>query len=591
MDFTGWDEIRQHLSCTPLFAKLLWNRGFHSAEAVDSLLKPQLSALPSPFTLIDMEKAVERVIEAIANEEPIAVYGDYDVDGTCGASILFEFFREIQVPVVVYQPNRFKEGYGLHTAATRALIQDQGIRVLISVDCGITAVEPAKICRENGADLIVLDHHLPGPILPDALAIVDPQRNEDSSQLKNLCGAGIAFFFAMALRARLRDSGYFEDLGGEPPPLLKYLDLVAAATVADLADIRGANRILVSHGLRVLNRSPRVGIKSILETAGVKQVRSFHLGFVVGPRINAAGRLQSADAAFKLLTCQDQTAALDLARKLEDVNSARKETQNLVWEQAREQARVQIDDPMWAELSLKIPAAQFGPWPRALVLASEHWHEGVVGIVASKIVEEWGRPVFILSQKEGEPVWKGSARSISSIDIFQTLQTPSISQHLLNFGGHAHAGGASLRMDELQNFKIALNEHLALTTTAEQYKRIERFDLELDALEATPRMWAQLLLELENLEPFGMKFPEPVFRLKNARVEGLRVLKEKHQKFQTSGIDALWFNSVREGMPALEESSTVALWVSPQWNEWQGSKKLQFKINFADRGATQGAIQ
>ena len=526
-----------------------------------------------------MERACDRVVDALANEELIAIYGDYDVDGTCGAAILSEFLEELGAPVVTYQPNRFKEGYGVNVPAVRGLVE-QGARVLISVDCGITAVEPARVCAEGGCDYIVLDHHLPGPQIPQALAVVDPQRGEDQSGLQNLCGAGLAFFFIMGLRAKLREAGFFEER--PEPNLMKFLDLVAVATIADMADIRGVNRILVTHGLRVLNRAPRPGFKAILEATGVKEVRSQHLGFVIGPRINAAGRLEHAGAALKLLRCQNIEEARALAQELEVINTARRQTQDTVVEEARKLAAAQVADPLWAEMATHRPNAAFGPWPRALVLAAEHWHEGVVGIVASKIMDEYKRPVFVLTRKEQS--WKGSTRSLAQVDIFTVMSEPTIAKFLTNFGGHAYAGGASLKFEDLEAFRGALNEHLALTTTAEHYHVDRRTDLELTEADLSPRVLGQFVAEIETLEPFGIGFPEPAVKIQSVMARSPRVLKERHLKFNLSGVDALWFGAKETAVGIeLMAGNAVNLWVSPQWNEWQGSRRLQLRVSHGER--------
>jgi single-stranded-DNA-specific exonuclease len=567
-----------------MIARVLWNRGLNSAQLLDRFLRPDLSQLPDPCSIIDMGRAADRAAEAVLNGEKIAVYGDYDVDGTCGSSLLVDFFGSLGVEVIGYQPNRFTEGYGVHVAAVEKLIDEGGARVVITVDCGITAVEPARVARERGADMIILDHHKLGAELPGALAVVNPQRPEDESGLQNLCGAGLAFFFAVALRARLREAGYFAE-GRQEPNVARLLDLVAIATVADVVDIRGVNRILVAHGLKLMARGPRLGIRALLEAAGVARPTSMTCGFVLGPRINAAGRLKSARAAFDLLTSADAATAKQYAQELEELNRARRATQDTVLAAAREQALAQLADPLWERLSGEIPAAGMGPWPRALVLAApegaEGWHEGVVGIVASKIVEEFGRPAFILAQKEGaDGVLKGSVRSVPKIDILAAISADSVAAHLLNFGGHAHAGGVSLERAKLAEFTTALNFHMALTTSEEQFRRERRSDAELDADSIDPR----LVEELERLEPFGHKFPEPVFRLEHVEAADVRVMKEKHLKIRVAGargpLDAVWFNA--PGVGELAAGREFSLWVSPQWNEWNGTRRLQLQVRHGE---------
>lgn len=581
VDFDLVQSLSHEFSFSPLTAQVLVRRGFSTSAEIQSFLNHDLTRLPSPFSIQYMDKAVSRVMEAIERNESIMIYGDYDVDGTCGATILYEFFRQCGVSTRVYQPNRFHEGYGIHNAAVNRLI-DEGAKVLISVDCGVTALEPARICKERGVDLIIIDHHLPGPVLPDSYAMVNPKQEISTdpvqADLKNLCGAGLAFFFCMALRVKLREKGFFTSERPEPN-LKKYLDLVAVATVADLVNLRGINRILVTHGLQILNHSPRPGLAALLEVSQIKRVRSQHLGFFLGPRINAAGRLQSAGDALALLTCQDPVDAKARAEQLHLLNAERRATQDVVWKQAREQALQKISDPRWLELKAKIPGAEFGPWPRALVLAHEDWHEGVVGIVASKILEEFRRPVFIFAKKEGAEVWKGSARSIGTIDIFETMQTPSVREHLLNFGGHAHAGGAALPFSALEKFDIALNEYLALTTSQEQYNFSRPYDLQVSMADYSKTEWERFADEVDRLEPFGMGFPEPTLRAcigeEKNRVSKLSVLKEKHPKFLLGNFETIWFNG---DVTCLGEGCSSQLWIRPQWNEWNGRRRLQLQV-------------
>lgn len=586
-DFTSAAELGSWLQCTEIVAQILWQRGVRNKTQIQQFLKPTLAQLPHPFTIIDMEKAVGRLVDAIANGEPVAVYGDYDVDGTCGAAILTEFLRELDVDVRSYQPNRFKEGYGVNVGAVDQLISN-GAKVLISVDCGITAVEPAALCKEKGTDYIVLDHHLPGALLPDAFALVDPQRAEDNSGLQNLCGAGLAFFFIMGLRTKLREAGLFEDR--KEPNLVKFLDLVAVATIADMADVRGVNRILVSHGLKVMKNSPRPGLKAIFTLAGIKEPRSQHLGFVVGPRINAAGRLETATPALELLLTQSADRAMEIANQLEDINKARREAQDAVFESAREQALEQVKSDFYKNLAKEIPAASFGPWPRALVLAGEDWHEGVVGIVASKIMEEFKRPIFVMTRK-GD-LYKGSVRSLAKVDIFEVMQAPAVSKFLSNYGGHAYAGGASLKSELLDDFKKGLNEYLALTTVAEDYLVPRRHDAELSGTDISMPYLTRVMAELDSLEPFGLGFPEPVFKVSGIGTTQSKILKDKHLKFRLGSIDALWFGAIRstEEAPLILESlaNSAVFWVCPQWNEWQGVRRLQLRVTHGEFSDSKG---
>jgi single-stranded-DNA-specific exonuclease len=348
-------------------------------------------------------------------------------------------------------------------------------------------------------------------------------------------------------------------------------------------------------------KNPRPGIRALLDVANIKAPTSMHCGFMLGPRINAAGRLESAQAALDLLTSDDYETAKRLAVKLDEINLERRKTQDEIVAQARSAALLQIEriqnDPVWNDLKKQNQIAEIGPWPRALVLCSydldenlQPWHEGVVGIVASKIVEEFSRPVFILSVKhsnsesQAAEILKGSIRSIPKIDILAQISQDRVRKHLLNFGGHAHAGGVTLLRSELEAFRLSLNEYMLQSTQVTDYVRENRFDAELELSEIDPR----LLGELKKLEPFGHGFPDPIFKIVAKSAQNVRVLKEKHLKlsFKHSSADVVWFNSVRSENPlfdlsALERGETFDFWVSPQWNDFQGVKRLQLQVKHA----------
>lgn len=573
--FDNASEIQQHLNCHPVTAKLLFSRGYTNQESLKLLFQPELSKLPDPNCITDMAKSVDRVIDAILKNQKIVIYGDYDVDGTCGSAVLSEFFSQINRPVKVYQPNRFKEGYGINLNAIHSLI-DEGSELIISVDCGITAHEPAKLCKSRNVDLIIIDHHKCTPELPEAFSIINPQRADDGSGLKTLCGTSLAFFFIVALRSKLRESGFFKNENIVEPNLKSFLDLVAVATVADVMDVRGINRILLTYGLKVLNENPRIGIKAILEKAKIKKVTAMHCGFILGPRINAAGRLEHAKSALELLTCNDEKIAKQMADDLEEVNLSRRKIQDSVVSEAEAHAEKQIKE--FQNEYYNETAALSGPWPRALVLYSEHWHEGVLGIAASKLVEKFKRPVIVLANKENSDQIKGSIRSFAKIDIISQLQTESVLKTIVNCGGHAHAGGVTLEKNKLNEFILALNNHMSQTTSQNDFIKVVNHDAEISIKEIT----TQLMSEIELLEPFGHQFPEPIFKVSHIVLQDLKVLKEKHLKlkFPYSAIEGMWFNvdDIQPKIEYLQNKKTSHFWVSPQWNEWNGTRKMQISI-------------
>ncbi len=552
-EFQSSHDIQEYLKCHPVTARILWNRQFKKQEDLTIFLNPQLNELPNPFCILDLEKSAQRVMQAIQNQESIAVYGDYDVDGTCGMSLLTCFFKEIGVEVLTYQPDRFKEGYGVHPETVGKLISN-GARCIITVDCGITAIEAAKVAKSQNVDLIIIDHHKFAQETPEAFAIINPHHPQDTSGLKNLCGTGLAFFFVMGLRSLLRENNYFKNI--PEPNLLRYLDLVAVATVADMVDIRGVNRILLSYGLKVLSQNPRIGLKAILKAANILQPTTYHCGFTIGPRLNAAGRVLNAKAAFNLLISQNEEEAVELAKQLEEINTERRKLQDEVVQEALLQAQEQM-----------IQTLQ----PNALVLFNSNWHEGVLGIVASRIVEEFKRPTFVLSKTESG-ILKGSVRSLPKIDILAAISHPRVASFLKNFGGHAHAGGVSLEPENLEGFIQAINKQLALTTSTDQYVKKITCDTEVQAHELN----GVLVEELERLAPFGQGFPEPILKLVDAHCTKITTLKEKHLKMKLNdGLEAIWFNAKKTPD---EVSSTTTFLVKPEWNEWQGRKRLQLRV-------------
>ncbi len=529
---------------SPLTLQICLRRGLDSAEVIQKFLAPRLEQLQDPFTIQDMSLAVDRVIQARDASERVRVFGDYDVDGTTGAALLSWFFRDCQMTYDVRQPDRFKDGYGLNVGAVEAAVAE-GVRLLITVDCGITSFAAIEKARELGLDVIVVDHHQIDPVkgLPPAMAVVNPQRKDCGSELKQLCGCGLAFYLARALRTRGRELAWWP--AGQEPNLKKHLDLVVIATAADMVPLTGDNHVLVKQGLQVLKHSQKPGVKALLDAAGVSQreISPGHLGFVLGPRINASGRLGSADTALRLLTTQDPEEAAMLAMEIEQMNKERANIQNQIWDQVKE----------------KIEAAlQEGRFQHGVVVADERWHEGVVGIVASRVTERYKRPAVVIGIREG--VGKGSVRSFGGKDVLQAIR--SSGQHLIGFGGHAHAAGLSLLPENLEALENAFNDALS---RMEEDKSLQ--PLWLDARCAPEDLTPRTLQEIENLGPFGPGHPEPVFALK-AKVHSQKILKERHLKLDLSGaLEAIWFN-------AAEQSKIVEDTRPGEEAEWAGVPEL-----------------
>jgi single-stranded-DNA-specific exonuclease len=467
----------------PLVARILAARGLAAGEMAEFLAARVVEGGP-PMT--DIDRSVQRLRRALAARERIVVYGDYDVDGIAGAAILVRAFRQLGVVVSAYIPDRYEEGYGLNAQAIRTLAGD-GAKVIVSVDCGVTAVREAELAIELGVDLIVTDHHHPPAELPSAYALVNPRRPGDPSGEKDLAGAGVALMLARALLGELAYALREDEL----------LQLVALATVADVVPLRSANRGLVRRGLESLNRAPLTGVRALVERAGLKlgKVNAGDIGYVLGPRLNAAGRIADAEEALRLLLTEDAEEARALADALEDRNSERQELTRQVVKAARERAAERPD--AWAT-----------------VVADAAWPAGIVGLAASRLVEDHGRPavVIALSGDEG----KGSCRSIAQVHIAEALD--ECDDLLIKHGGHAMAAGFSVARDSIPAFIERLDEIVKRRLDGVRPVPTLRVDAEVEAELVT----ARLALELTDLEPCGAGNPRPHLLVRNVRVYGIK---------------------------------------------------------------------
>ncbi len=467
----------------PLVARILAARGCAPAEMADFLAARAVEGGP-PMT--DLDKAVTRLRHALAARERIVVYGDYDVDGIAGAAILVRAFRHLGVAVEPYIPDRYEEGYGLNEAAIRRLAEG-GAKAIVSVDCGITAVHEAAVAREVGVDLIVTDHHHPPARLPDAFAVVNPRRPGDPSLDKELAGAGVALVLARALLGELAYAARQDEL----------LQLVALATVADVVPLRGMNRALVRRGLDALNRAPLAGVRALVERSGLRlgRVGSGDIGYVLGPRLNAAGRIADAKEALDLLLTEDPGEAKALADRLEQRNAERQELTRQVVKAARERA-------------------QERPEAWATVVADTEWPAGIVGLAASRLVEDNGRPAVVISISGAEG--KGSCRSISALHIAETLD--ECDDLLIKHGGHAMAAGFSVAVERIPDLILRLDEVVRRRLGGIRPVSSLRVDAEIEPDALT----ARLALELADLEPCGAGNPRPHLLVRGVRVHGIR---------------------------------------------------------------------
>lgn len=480
-------SLAGELGLHPLPARILLHRGFKTPEAASAFLSDKLADLPDPFRMKGMAAAVERLTRALRTGEKITLYGDYDVDGVCSTSLLALFLRELGARPGTYIPHRIDEGYGLNIQAVER-IAAEGTRVLVTLDCGVSAVAEISRARDLGVDVVVVDHHTVPATLPPAVALLNPHQPGCDYPTKTLCAAGVAFNLCMGLRKRLRDDGFFATR--KEPNLKGLMDLVAMATVADVVPLTGANRILVSHGLQELTAARRPGVRALKEVAGMEPdapVTAGQVGFRLGPRINAAGRLHDASLGLQLLTSESVEEARRVAAVLDSANSERQGIESTILTEALKQAETRKDS-------------------RGFVLYSEGWHPGVIGIVASRVVERFHRPTVMVGVTDG--VGKGSARSIEGFHLFDALN--GCSDLFVRFGGHKYAAGLTIEADKLPAFREAF-ERIAT-------ERLSPEDLvprcKVDAV-VTPRELDERAVEaLQRLGPFGQGNPEPVLVLR-----------------------------------------------------------------------------
>ena len=536
------------LRVPPALAALLIQRGHDSDEAARRYLRPSLAELSDPHALAGMAEAVEVIAATVRAGGRIMVHGDYDVDGQCSSALLTRALRVAGADVVPFLPHRLRDGYDFGPAGLAAA-QAAGASLIITCDCGITAAETVRAARSAGIGVVVTDHHLPGPELPPALAIVDPQRADDTSGANALCGTGIAFKLVQALVPAL----------GLPQHLaLHLLDLVALATVADVVPLQGENRILVRHGLKLLADSRWVGVRALVEATGLtgKEVVARHLGFVLGPRLNAAGRVADATDGLRLLLSDDPGESTELAKKLEGLNVERQALDQRILDEALEQVERTGDPERDA----------------SFVLVGDGWHPGVVGIVASRVVERYGRPTFLIAF-DGE-IGKGSGRSTSRFDLHAALL--SCGDLLERFGGHRMAAGLTIHRSRLDAFRERFGDVARQTLAPEDLGPEQRVDLELRLDEVTP----DLERLCRYLEPCGQGNASPVFGVRGVRFTHRSVVGSGHIKgvlddgtTRLSVIGFQWADRV----PWLGEELVDAAF-RIECNEWNGMSTLQARL-------------
>ncbi|KEO82238.1 single-stranded-DNA-specific exonuclease RecJ [Tumebacillus flagellatus] len=545
------DELEVHaladkVGVSPILARLLWRRGLRTAEDAQRFLYPGREGFSDPFLMRDMDKAVARIRQAIDRRERIMIYGDYDADGATSTALLFLALQGIDADVEYYIPDRFSEGYGLNGPALQEA-KERGFDLVITVDNGISAVEEARLAAEIGLDLIVTDHHTPPEVLPDAYAILNPKQPGCNYPEKMLAGVGVAWKLVQALYERVPD---------------EFLDLAAIGTVADLAPLTGENRLITMFGLDAINVVPRPGVRALVEVAGLtgKKVTAGHIGFSFGPRINAAGRLDSATYAVELLTTIDPDKARELAEFLDARNRERQEIGESIFEQAV--ALIEAN-PDWLD-------------GRVLVVPSKGWNEGVIGIVASRIVERYYRPTLMIALN-GEGGGKSSARSIHGFDLYAALS--QCADLLGHYGGHKMAAGFSIAEERIDELRRRMNDIAQEVLTPEDMQPKIDVDMVLDLNDLN----FDLVEQMERLAPYGFGNPSPRFSFQGLDLEQIRVVGKDAAHLQmrvkraNRQLDCIAFRRSAD-QPLLESLASIDLVGELSINEWNGRRSLQLQV-------------
>ncbi|MGF9757312.1 single-stranded-DNA-specific exonuclease RecJ [Microvirga sp. 0TCS3.31] len=562
--------IAQTHGLPDVLARVLAGRGV-GIHDTDGFLNPRLRDLmPDPHKLTDMEAAASRLADAVTRNEKVAIFGDYDVDGACSAALLAEYLRGCGVEYAIHIPDRITEGYGPNVDAIRSL-KEQGADILVTVDCGTASIEPLAEARRLGLDPLVIDHHQAPEQLPDALAIVNPNRQDDLSGLGHLCAAGVVFLFLVALNRTLRSRGFFA--GRPEPDLMGSLDLVALATVADVVPLLGLNRAFVRQGLAIMRSRRRVGLAALFDTAGLTGApESWHLGYLVGPRINAGGRIGDAALGSRLLLTEDPVQAGRLAAELDRLNRDRQAIEVVAVAEAEAQA---------------LMALERRPDLPVLVTASAEWHPGVVGLISARTKERFRRPAFAFTLNQ-DGTATGSGRSVPGVDLGYAVRAAVDAGLAIKGGGHTMAAGVTIQATDLQRFLDFVTEKLSEPVSAMRLRDNFAIDATLTAAGAQPAV----VTALERAGPFGQGQPEPVFVFPQHRViEAREVGSGGHLRVKLRGGDGSFIGGIAfraAGQPLgnvlsqaignpLHVAGTLAI------DRWGGGEKAELRIMDAAR--------
>ena len=554
--------LKENFFLDEITAKLLSIRNIKK-EDVNSFLNPSIkNFLPNPYTLLDMEKSSLRTIKAIKNKEKIGVFGDYDVDGATSTAILGKYFEELEVPYEIYIPDRKTEGYGPSIKGFSKLI-DSGVKMIFTVDCGTLSFEAIEYAKNRNIDVIVLDHHQSEIKLPKAFSIVNPNRLDDKSDLNYLCAAGVSFMFLISVNSKLRSIKWFNDNFKKEPNLLNYLDLVSLGTVCDVVPLVGLNRAIVKQGLKILKSKKNLGLKTLMDLCRIESSPTiYHLGYVLGPRINAGGRVGKCSHGANLLLNTNSKDVFKIAIELDQYNKERQMLEKDLLEKILKEGRANISEPV-------------------LILEGTNWHEGIIGIVAARLKDRFNKPTIIISINGN--IGKASARSIVGFDIGSTIIAATQEKILLKGGGHKMAGGFSIEISNIKKFKefiFSKFRGINIDLSAER-------PLFLDCKIAPSAINIEFFNKVNLLSPFGSGNPEPKFLIENLKPVNSKVVGEKHIKSvligpEGSSIKTIAFNAVDSELGAYllkKKSNIFNIAGKLSLNEWRGQKNVEFIID------------
>ncbi|MBK6384784.1 MAG: single-stranded-DNA-specific exonuclease RecJ [Chitinophagaceae bacterium] len=541
--------LHQSLKVHPVLCKIFVQRGLGSFDQAKKFFRPRLTELHSPWLMKDMGKAVDRIVAALKSNEKILVFGDYDVDGTTSVASMFQFLKKVHSNIDFYIPHRYREGYGVSKAGID-FAQENGFGLIISLDCGIKSADLIAYAKGLGIDFIVCDHHLPDEILPPAVAILNPKQADCNYPYKELCGCGVGFKLITALTEKLNLS---------PETAFEYLDLVATAIAADIVPMTGENRILAFHGLIKANNNPNNGIKALAKLSGLTtQLQINNLVFMIAPRVNAAGRMDDAKKAVQLFIAETDEEAFAYAEMLHNDNSDRKEADKTITQEALTLINENIG---WENR-------------KSTVVFQPHWHKGVVGIVASRIIETYYRPTIVLTQS-GEFA-AGSARSVPGFNLYEAIH--ACKEHLLGYGGHFAAAGMTLELNQVDSFREKFEQVVSSTITPEQLIPEIVIDAEI-SLKDIKQSFYDIICQME---PFGPENLRPVFIAKNVMDNGWsKIVKEQHIRFSLKEgnvtVHGIGFG-MADKFHLLQLKKPVDVVFTIDTNEWNGITSLQIRV-------------